>query len=332
MAPPIPAPAPQKPTLAKYKIRDAFSISEASDTAEILGFSPGLANVPSLDANYVFEQDTLRDFCMFWAGGFRALKIEGDPSAGKTSYIQQIHARLNVPLYGVPCSPTTEAFKLIGQLLPTESGTLRWQDGPVLKACREGSSCLLDEYNTLDPGEATGLNMLLEGYSWTVPETGEVITPARTTRFFVTQNSVDSKAAVAGRNIQDVANDDRFCYMRVDYLRPEVEKALVVRHLVAGRIPQELAETIAGICVDVAHKVREAFRNDSHLIEKPLSTRVVLRWAKLAVMFAAPMRAKNRSGLHHALHRAVPMSVTMGQAVEEMVTAVAGYGPDSATA
>jgi len=284
--------------------------------------------VPAIDPHYVFELDTLRQITMHWAGGFRALMLEGDPAAGKTSLVEQFHARLNVPLYKVPCAPTTEAYQLIGQLLPTEDGKLRWSDGPVTKACREGTSCLLDEYNVLDPGAATGLNMLLEGYCWTIPETGEVITPAPTTRFFGTQNPVDSKASVAGRNVQDVANEDRWCFMRVNYVASETERALVQRHLAAGGINADVASTVAGICVDVANKVREAFHNDSPEIDKPLSTRVVVRWAKLTVMYQAAMKAKGRSGLHYAINQAVRMSPTMAQAVTEMVTMVAGYGPD----
>lgn len=312
-------------TMKRYRIRETFNIPDAPAAAEVPGLEPGLPGVPPIDPYYVFEGDTLRQFCMFWVGGFRALMAEGDPSAGKTSLFEQIHARLNVPLYKVPCSPTTESYRLIGQLLPTEGGHLRWHDGPVTTACRLGTSVLLDEYNTLDPGEATGLNMLLEGYSWTIPETGELITPAPTTRFFGTQNPVDSKAAVAGRNVQDVANEDRWSFMRVDYIRPETEKGLVERHLVAGRIPTDLAQTIANICVDVANKVREAFRNDGDGIDKPLSTRVVLRWAKYTVMYQTVLKQQGKSGLHFAVRQAVRMSPEMTKAVNEMITLVAGY-------
>lgn len=313
------------PTLKRYKIRETFNMPDASPAAEIPGLEPGLPGVPAVDPHYMFEADRLRQFTMFWVGGFRALMVEGDPAAGKTSFVEQIHARLNVPLHKVPCGPTTDRYALLGQLLPDEDGKLKWKDGPVVKACRHGTSVLLDEYNVLDPGEATGLNMLLEGYSWTIPETGEIITPARTTRFFATQNGVDSKAAVAGRNVQDVANDDRFSFMQVDYLRADVEKDLVQRHLVGGAIPADLAATVAGLCVDVANLVREAFRADKADIDKPLSTRVVLRWAKYTVMYQAALRQQRKSGLHYAIRQAVRMTPTMAQAVNELITLKAGY-------
>lgn len=312
-------------SVRRYKIRDTFNMPEASPEAAIPGLEPGLHGVPAVDPQYVFEMDRLRQFTMFWVGGFRALKVEGDPAAGKTSFVEQIHARLNVPLHKVPCTPTTDRYALIGQLLPNTDGKLVWRDGPVVKACRDGTSVLLDEYNVLDPGEATGLNMLLEGYSWTIPETGEIITPARTTRFFATENPVDSKAAVAGRNVQDVANDDRWSYMQVDYLREDVETALVVRHLIAGQIPQDLAETVAKLCVQVANDVRMAFRNDVPDFDKPLSTRVVLRWAKYTVMYQAVLSQQRKSGLHYAIRQAVRMSPVMAGAVNEKITLRAGY-------
>lgn len=311
--------------MQRYNVRSTFGLMEAPESAEIPGLVPGLQGVPPNDLTYVFDAERMRQLTMFWVGGFKALLIEGDPAAGKTSLIEQWHARLNVPLYKVPCSPTTESFRLIGQLLPTEDGKLAWKDGPVLKACREGTSVLLDEYNTLDPGEATALNMLLEGYSWTIPETGETIMPAKTTRFFATQNAVDSKASVAGRNIQDVANDDRFSYMEVDYLKPELEEALVLRHLLAGKVDKAVAEQISKVCVKVANNVRMAFRQDAPGIDKPLSTRVVLRWAKYTVMYQGVMKAQNRSGLHYAIRQAVRMSAAMAGAVNEQITAVAGY-------
>lgn len=291
-----------------------------------------IPNVPKIDSYYEFEADRMRDLTMFWVGGFRSLLIEGDPSAGKSSLIEQWHARLNVPLYKVACTPTTENYRLIGQFLPTSDGTLRWHDGPVTRACREGTSVLLDEYNTLDAGEATALNLVLEGNSFTIPETGETIEPARTTRFFATQNSVDSATAVAGRNIQDVANEDRFFYMEVDYLRPDLEESLVLRSLLAGSIPKSTAETIAKLTVSIATKVRAAFRQGVDAMEKPLSTRAVLRWAKLTAMYQPVFKVKGRSGIHYAIRRAVKMPASMTLAVSDLITAETGFDENLQTA
>lgn len=311
-------------------MRDAFGLSHLSDKAMVPGLEEGLPDVPSVDPNYVFEDDTLRQLWIFWVSGLKGLLVEGDPAAGKSSLILQWHARLNVPLYLVPCSPSTESWHLFGQLLPTTDGKgLRWHDGPVLRACREGTSVLLDERNLLDPGVALGLNSVLEGYPITIPETGEVVTPQKSTRFFATENPVDSKAMVAGRNVQDVTFDDRWSYMRVDYVKPETEKALIKRQLMkAPNVPEQHATTIAEIVVTVGNKVREAFRNDEPAIDKPLSTRVLLRWAQYTLLYMAPMKAQGKSAIHYAARVSVRMSPAMSDAVQETITLVAGYGPD----
>jgi cobaltochelatase CobS len=326
-ASPLNAPAQVKQKV--YSIRETFNLANAPEKAQVPGLEPGLANVPLVDQFYVFDEDTLRQLHIFWLSRLRALLLEGDPSAGKTSLIEQWHARLNVPVYLVPCSPDTERWQLIGQLLPREDGQgLRWHDGPVLRACREGTSVLLDEGNLLEPGVASGLNALLEGKTITIPETGETITPAPSTRFFCTQNPVDSKAMVAGRNVQDVAFDDRWSYMHVDYIKPESEKELVTRHLTSQGVKQDLATQTANIVVDVAVKVREAFRNDTAAIDKPLSTRVLIRWAKYSVMYSVALRARNMSAIHYAVRQAVRMTPEMAAAVEEMITMQAGFGPN----
>lgn len=284
--------------------------------------------MPKIDPFYTFEIDRLRDMTMFWIGGFKALLIEGDPSAGKTSFVKQFHARLNVPLATVACSPDLQQHHLFGMYVPTESGTLRWQDGPVTTACRQGTSLMLDEYNLLEPGQASSLNLLLEGNSWTIPETGETITPAPLTRFFATQNSVDSKAIVTGRNVLDVANEDRFVYMSVDFLDPEKEKDLVERALVAGKVTANISKQIADIVVNVANSVRKAFREGETSIEKPISTRAVLRWAKLTAMYTPGMKLQNKSGLHHAMNRALKMPTSMAGAVADYITLQCGYESD----
>lgn len=281
--------------------------------------------MPKEDPLHVWEIERVRDMTMFWMGGFKAMLIEGDPSAGKTSFVKQWHAKLNVPLATVPCSPDTQGYHVFGQMLPNADGTLRWHDGPVTKACRDGTSVLLDEFNILEPGQASSLNMLLEGYSWTIPETGEVITPAPTTRFFATQNSIDSRAVVTGRNVLDVANEDRFFYMEVGFLKPEHEEALVIRTLLQGGVKTEVARQIAKVTVEVANNARDAFREGAEAIEKPFSTRAVLRWAKLSAMYMPVLKPQRQSGLHYAMRHALKMPRDMAAAVNQYITLKAGF-------
>lgn len=277
-----------------------------------------------VDPHYVFDDQTIREISLFWAGEFKSMLLEGDPSAGKTSLVKQINARLNVPLKILPCYPDMRNADLIGQLQPSADGTLKWVDGPVTTACRNGTSILLDEYNVLEPGEATALNMLLEGDEWTIPQTGETIFPAPTTRFFCTQNPSDSRLMVAGRNAQDAANEDRFFYMRRFFLPAELETQMVCNRLLQLKLPEAHAKTLAELTVKIANKVRSAYRSGVVEIDKPLSTRVVQRWAKLTAMVQFGAQLKDVSGIHSTIQNAVKMSPEMAKAVDTYISMVTG--------
>lgn len=309
-------------TPSKISLAIAFGLN-IDPAAAITGFMPGHPAAPPLKADYAFQTEKLRDILAFWQSGFNALKISGDPATGKTSFVEQWHARLNWPLHKVACSRSTEASRLIGHLVPTESGTLKWVDGPVLLAAKEGTSVLLDEYNTMDPDQATGLNMLLEGYSFTVEETGEVVTPKKGFRVFATENSVDSRLNVAGRNVQDVANDDRWMVMEAKYLSPEMEAKVVFDAMIAANIAQARAEMDSKLIIAVANRIREAYRNEEDAIEKPMSTRTAIRWAILASRFAS-VKPEDGGPLIYALHRSFRMSKLMAEVVDQFVRTKTG--------
>jgi cobaltochelatase CobS len=306
---------------ASYSLATEFGLEGVNPSVQISGFEPGHPAVPPLQ-EYVFMRAKLRDMLAFWESGLNAMKFTGDPGTGKTSIIQQFHARLRWPLYSYSCSPSTEAYQLIGQLLPTESGTppLRWVDGPVLRAAREGTSCMLDEWNVIDPGQGTGVNMLLEGYSITIPETGEIVHPNPGFRVFATENPVDSRLSIAGRNVQDVANEDRWMVSDMDYLPEDLEVKAVVKALLADGTSPDVAEMLAQQVVRTANDVRAAYRANSEAIEKPMSTRVAIRWAKLVRRFQNVTAAEGGPVLY-ALCRAYSMNRAMSAAVEEYVRA-----------
>jgi cobaltochelatase CobS len=304
---------------ASYSLAEEFGLDRLDKSIQIAGYQPGHPAAPCKKP-YVFVPAKLRDLLAFWESGLVALKTIGDPSTGKTSLTQQFHARLRWPLYQYSCSPSTEAFQLVGQLLPSEQGGLRWVDGPVLGAAREGTSVLLDEYNTMDPGQATGLNMLLEGYSITIPETGEVVHPKPGFRVFATENPVDSRLAVSGRNVQDVANDDRFMVTEADYLPEPLEVQAVLQALLIDGLSNDVALMLAEQAVRTANDVRAAYRSNTAAIDKPMSTRSVIRWAKLVRRFQNVSREEG-GAVVYALRRAYAMNSEMAGIVEGYVHA-----------
>jgi cobaltochelatase CobS len=307
---------------AKYSLATEFGLN-IDPTIMFSGYDRSHPAAPPIKDGYVFQRGKLRELLAFWQVGFTALKIMGDPATGKTSLIEQWHARLGWPLHKVACSGTTEKRDLIGHLVPTEAGTLRWVDGPVLLAAKEGTSVLLDEYNALDPNEATGLNMLLEGYTITVEETGEVVTPQPGFRVFATENAVQSRLSVAGRNIQDVANDDRWMIIQAQYLPEDLEIKVVYNAMIAAKIPHDKADMEARLIVQLANQVRQAYNNKQPSIEKPMSTRTAIRWALLTSRFGGVSGAEG-GPMIYALHRSFAMSQAMAATVNEYAKAKLG--------
>lgn len=298
----------------------AVNVPAGTQKPQYQGYAEGLPHVPQKNGDYYFDRERLRDMFAFWTTGERALKIKGDPAAGKTSLVTQFHARMRAPLLIYSCSNGTEAHHLFGQLVPQTDHTLKWIDGPVLSAARNGYSVLLDEWNTLDPSVATSLNAILEGYSITIPETGDVITPHSDFRVFATENPVTSMLSVVGRNVQDAASDDRWMVMEVDYLPPDQEQSIIAKYtLSAVENNNEAAGMLAKVLVNTATEVRSQFRNGHACIDKPMSTRVLIRWAKLLRSY----RAVSQDGAErvvYAMTRAFSMSShEMSDAVAQIV-------------
>lgn len=313
----------QLDSMASLKPKDLplaalFDCPSIDSKASIRGYEGMHSAIPQV-CEYEFAIGEVRDMIAFWGSPFKALKLEGDPGTGKTSLIEQWHARLNWPLYKVSCSRSTEASRLIGRLVPTVSGDLKWIDGPVVRAAKEGTSVLLDEYNTMDPDQATGLNMLLEGYSITIEETGEVVTPLPGFRVFATENPLDSKLAITGRNVQDAANDDRWMVVQIDYMSEEMEFSSLSKAMLAANVDAAQVDLFALTFVKVANKIRLAYRQGQDSIEKPMSTRALKRWAILNHRYQ-----KTPNPLIHSLVRAFRMPDEMLDAVTLLVNASFG--------
>ena len=292
------------------------------------GMAPGNPFAPTIDPEYVFAKDRFRDLLAFWMMRFRALKIIGDPAAGKTSIVEQWHARLGLPLFIVSCHENMTETDLIGQFIPQSDGTLKWSDSPVMAVYRYGGSVLLDEWNNLNPNAATVLNAMLEGYTITIPQTGEVVKPHPSARYFATQNPVDGKAVVQGRYIQDSASDDRFMELWVDYLGEDLEVKLIASayRKLDPKSPEHAVQAVAVALVKVANEVREKFKNNhlqhNQAFTKPLSTRSLKRWAQLTYAYRS---MKDCSPILYALPRAVAgLSVEMRDGIEQIVKRVIG--------
>ena len=72
------------------------------------------------------------------------LMIKGPTGCGKSQFVSAMAERLGRPLIKVSCNEDTSASDLVGRFLIKNMETV-WQDGPVVRAVREGAILYLDE-------------------------------------------------------------------------------------------------------------------------------------------------------------------------------------------
>lgn len=300
----------------------AFNLPELGDM-KLKGMASGNAFAPTVNPAYVFALDRFRDMLTFWVMGLRAMKIIGDPAAGKTSIVEQWHARLGMPLFIIGCHENMTETDLVGQFVPQANGTLKWVDSPVMAVFRNGGSVLLDEWNNLNPNAATMVNAMLEGYTMTIPQTGEVVVAHPKARFYTTQNPIDGKTAVQGRYVQDAASDDRFMEVTVDYLSEDLETQVVVDAIrkFDRNSGQSVVQTTATNLVKIANEIRKKFREndkaENAAYHKPMSTRVLVRWAQLKYGYR---NVKGEDPTIYSMRRAFSgATAEMKSAVEKLI-------------
>lgn len=304
-----------------YELGELFGL-QTKGAIPIIGGAEGTPNAPKIE-DHIFTKELTADLLTFWQADLRGLKLIGDPAAGKTSAIRQWHARMRWPLYALACNSQITTDELIGHWVPRD-GALVFNYGVVARAAMEGASVLLDEMNALEPNAVLSVHMLLDGYPVYVPQTGETITPAENFRVFATENSLASKLTLAGRHMHDVSTDDRWMQVTVDYLPEEQEIAHIKSVLCAAGMPEPVTEQVAKLLVKVARKTRELYHLENSAITKPMSTRVLKRWAQLTWGYAFVKNSGKDPALY-ALERAFAgLSHEMWVEVEQIYNGTRG--------
>lgn len=276
-------------------VRDTFAINCPAE-ATIPGLPALGANdpvsyfVPEINQNYLFRPDLLRDILGFHqlraAGEIKdSLMLFGAKGAGKTSLIDQVAARLNIPLISITGHSRMEVPEILGKNTLLD-GDIIWQDGPLTTAMRRGYWFVLSEYDLLDPGTQAGLNDIAEGRPLVLEDNGgEIIKHHPEFRMFMTGNtngSGDGTGAYSGTIIQNSAFLDRCMMVEVGYPTPQEEDQIL-----AKAVPL-LTEVIRKKLIEIANEVRKLHTGDdstSAQIDTTCSTRALVRWAKFLLYF-----------------------------------------------
>ena len=247
--------------------------------------------IPKTDENYVFNKDVVRDIRAFlMAPNSDALYITGPTGSGKTSGVLQMASRLNWPVQQVTAHGRMELSDLVGHhtlvsTTPGQAPVMQFVYGPLPTAMKNGHILLINEIDLVDPSELSGLNDVLDGRPLVISQNaGEIITPHPMFRVIVTGNSAgggDSTGLYQGVQMQNLASMDRYRFAYVGYPSADVEKAIIQKSV--PTMPENVVEKM----VAIANKVRTLFMGsdtNSGELTVTMSTRTLLRWAKLTAM------------------------------------------------
>ena len=283
----------------------------------VWGFAEPSYYTPERDPNYIFHS-TSQDICLWHMAEPEPLYVYGAAGAGKTSLIKQIAASLNYPVFEITGHARLEFADLVGQPTVKDKG-MEFQYGPLALAMKYGGICLLNEIDITDPATLCGLNSILDGSPLCIPENqGELIKPHPMFRFVATANSngrADDTGLYQGVLAQNLAFMDRFWVVMVEYPTKEAETALL------SKIAPDLPAALVSSMIDLAGEVRESFmKDDGSGMEVTFSTRTLIRWAKLTLMYA-PLARHGIMPVRHALDRALGFKAqpSTKEALHEMV-------------
>ncbi len=284
----------------QFSIAKTFTLEDIPEELMIRGFTERTVFVPDIDQDYQFRKELLSDL-LAWhmLGGTEGLYLTGPTGSGKSTLVTQVASRLNIPVQRITAHSRLETPELIGHYALID-GSMTFVDGPLTTAMRDGQWFLLDEIDLLDPSTAAGLNGIVEGSPLVIPEkNGEIVFPAQGFRFIATGNTAgsgDQSGLYQGTMRQNLAFLDRFWMVEVDYPEEEQEKAILAK--VAPGIPEGVRDGMIGY----ANQIRKLFKGGQ--LEVTLSTRTLVRWARMAEFFQ-PLANSGVNPLYHALARAL---------------------------
>jgi len=168
--------------------------------------------------------------------------IQGPTSSGKTSMIEYLARKTGHKFVRINNHEHTDLQEYLGSYVSDDDGRLRFQEGILVKALREGHWIVLDELNLAPTDVLEALNRLLDdNRELLIPETQEVVRPHKDFMLFATQNP---PGLYGGRKVLSRAFRNRFLELHFDDI-PEDE----LRTILEGRcqIPPSRCKVIVAV-------------------------------------------------------------------------------------
>ncbi|KAL1843801.1 hypothetical protein VTJ49DRAFT_7511 [Mycothermus thermophilus] len=199
--------------------------------------------------------------------------IQGPTSAGKTSMIEYLANYTGNKFVRINNHEHTDLQEYLGTYVSDAEGKLRFQEGVLVQAMREGSWIVLDELNLAPTDVLEALNRLLDdNRELLIPETQEIVRPAENFCLFATQNP---PGLYGGRKVLSRAFRNRFLELHFDDI-PESELETILQKRSRNTAPSDCRRIVA------VYKQLTRLRQESRVFEQKNSfatLRDLFRWA-----------------------------------------------------
>ncbi|KXJ94663.1 hypothetical protein Micbo1qcDRAFT_132688 [Microdochium bolleyi] len=199
--------------------------------------------------------------------------IQGPTSAGKTSMIEYLANYSGNKFVRINNHEHTDLQEYLGTYVSDSDGKLRFQEGLLVQALREGHWIVLDELNLAPTDVLEALNRLLDdNRELLIPETQEVVRPHENFMLFATQNP---PGLYGGRKALSRAFRNRFLELHYDDI-PEDELETILQKRSIHTSPSDCKRIVS------VYKELSRLRQTSRLFENKDSfatLRDLFRWA-----------------------------------------------------
>ncbi|PMD41018.1 P-loop containing nucleoside triphosphate hydrolase protein, partial [Hyaloscypha variabilis F] len=199
--------------------------------------------------------------------------VQGPTSSGKTSMIEYLAKFSGNKFVRINNHEHTDLQEYLGTYISGTDGQLRFQEGLLVQALRQGHWIVLDELNLAPTDVLEALNRLLDdNRELLIPETQEIVRPHENFMLFATQNP---PGLYGGRKTLSRAFRNRFLELHFDDI-PEEEL-----HTILQERSQKVAPSDCKRIVDV-YKELSRLRQSNRLFEQKDSfatLRDLFRWA-----------------------------------------------------
>jgi cobaltochelatase CobS len=268
--------------LAKVAMRIPIRVFKSEDWPEHMR-----KFIPKVDDQYVFPpEETLAVVAELFSDRPREqcgiAFLSGPKGSGKTSLVQQICARINMPWLRVNGKEDAESAAYFGSVKYDPVNGMSWADGPVTECARFGGVICCDEVSRNPSGINASLMAVAEKgsnlYLADKPGKSEekFIVPHEWFRMTWTDNTElqgDTTGKYVGTNVQDEALIDRVATtIRLGYLSQAHEVAIIT-----GKV-KDIDNFTAQKMVQLAAMIRQSY--DGGNIGFTMSPRGLLEWAE----------------------------------------------------